>query len=112
MTPSRRLLRQQCTIIAVALTGAADAYGRRAEVTSSSTSLCEFQQTSRSRTDPGDRVVDLEEGTLYLPAGTVIAAGDRVVIDGATWLVEGPPRVDPRRRVGLVVCTLHRSVTG
>lgn len=73
---------------------AADRYGDSSKTWTSATSTVTkgwlSQASSQEPTSPG-RVAEVTTWQLYLPAGTDIEASDRVVIDGTTYEVDGPP---------------------
>ena len=54
---------------------------------------CSVQPASTGLSQDG-RVLGISEGlTVYLPPGSDIQAGDRVVIDGRTYVINGEPKV-------------------
>ena len=53
---------------------------------------CSVQPASTGLSQDG-RVLGISEGlTVYLPPGADIRAGDRVVIDGRTYVINGEPK--------------------
>ena len=61
-------------------------------VTTAVVSKCSVQPASTSLTQDG-RVQGIYDGaTAYLPPGTDIREGDRVVYNGLTYVVDGTPR--------------------
>lgn len=73
-----------------------DAYGDTATSWATPTSvavkgwLAQLEETEPS--GPGRALVTVVRDVLRLPIGTPITAGNRVVIDGITYDVDGPPR--------------------
>lgn len=66
-----------------------------------------LHQLSESEQVSSTRDADVSTHVLRLPAGTAIDSGDRVVVDGQTFLVDGPvakhwrPNGEHHRRVPL-----------
>lgn len=80
------------------------------------TTVCELQQRQRSETsDPGQ--VSKTEWLLILPAGTTIATGDTVTIDGLAYEVSGEPwparnpRTQAASHVEATVCRTEGAAT-
>lgn len=67
-----------------------DEYGNPGEVTTTTTALCELQQTSRDEKQV-DSAVTSETWNLYLVPTAEIDAGDRATVDGTPYDVIGPP---------------------
>ncbi len=67
-----------------------DGYGNPGEATTTTTALCELQQTERDERQ-NDSGVQSETWNLYLVPTATIDGGDRVEVDDVTYEVIGPP---------------------
>lgn len=86
-----RLLTNTATITHVApADDAPDEYGNPGEATTTTTALCELQQTERDE-EQTDSNVQSETWNLYLVPTATIDGGDRVEVDDVTYEVIGPP---------------------
>lgn len=106
-----RLLVRTATITSVSMSGAADVFGDPSESTTATTASCYIEQKQASDTTAGQSVGS-EEWLCVFPAGTSIDQNDRIVVDGATYQVYGPPWTVANPRLGStgqVECTLRRT---
>ena len=109
-----RLLRHPVTVERVAATGAADAFGDPTLETTQARYRGWLWQEQRGDLDTAGRDLSFEQWKVALDpsAAGQIAAGDRVIFDGITYEVEGPPwsATNPRtQRVEYVEATLRRT---
>jgi hypothetical protein len=101
---------QTCTITHVADSGAPDPYGDPAEVTTTTTSPCFLSFTPG--TENADETVHIQTPVLFLPPDVSLDGGDRVVVDGVTYQVDGVPAAhfNPRlRRVTHLQAAVKRA---
>lgn len=106
-----RLLVRTATITRVAMSGTADVFGDPTESTTATTASCYIEQKQAADTTAGQSVGS-EEWLCVFPAGTAIDQNDRVVVDGVTYQVYGPPWsvANPRlATAGQVEVTLRRT---
>jgi hypothetical protein len=82
------LLNRPCTIVGQVADGTVDEYGGELIAETRTDTVCELQQAQRSETD---QEVVATRWTLFLPAGTQIDAGDRVIVETETFEVDGQP---------------------
>lgn len=78
-----------------------DEYNNPGEATTTTTALCELQQTRRDETHD-DSAVQGETWNLYLVPTATIDGGDRATVDGVTYEVLGPPWRARHPRTGVV----------
>lgn len=96
-----------------------DIYGNPVETESVAKVRCFVYQTKRSEIVISGRSasangadIDEETFTGFFPAGTVLGAGDAVMVSGYTYEVQGPPwnATNPRtNRAAYVMASLHRT---
>ncbi len=84
------LLTRPCTIEHVVATGPPDDYGTPTDVVTLTATLCEFQQRQRTE-DQNLAEIGQETWLLVLPPDTAVTTYDRVVVDGFTFELVGPP---------------------
>lgn len=84
-----------------------DRYGHPTAAVTASTVINGHVQQSSAHEDLDDRQVTEEAANCFLPADATITERDRVIVDGTTWQVDGPPRhvFDP-----MTVSTHHIEV--
>lgn len=94
-----RMLRQQVTIERRSA-GTTDAYGNQVATTSATKTLLAYLQPTATTEVLVDRETYLSDHLLVLPPDTEIDGSDRVVHDGRTYELVGPPmrRFNPRTR--------------
>lgn len=84
------LMTRPCTVARVAPDGGRDDYGNATDGRPQTTATrCELQQTTRGEGDQGEPVAT--GWRLFLPAGTLVDAGDTVEVDGIRYEVDGDP---------------------
>jgi hypothetical protein len=91
--------------------GAPDDYGTPVPVYTPEDALCEFQQRSRNESE-GMAEVGTEQWLLVLAAGTQLTTFDRVVVNGESFELDGPPwpvRHPITGAASHVECTVKRS---
>lgn len=84
------LLNRSCVIERRAGTGATNSYGDETTSTVSTSTVCELQQRQRTESSV-EGEVSQTDWLLVLPAGTLIAHGDAVTVDGLDYEVHGDP---------------------
>lgn len=107
------LLNLTCTITRRTQAGAADRYNTPGQSTTTTTTVCELQQTSADE-NVTDRDAQASDFLLILPAGTAIDGGDKVTIEGVEYEVAGPPWAarNPRTQsASHVECRVIRRTT-
>jgi len=89
------LLNRPCQIVHRSPSDTEDDYGNLLPDESVSSTVCEFQRSASRATGRNENteINELAESRarIYLPVGTDITAGDRVIIDGLTYEVDGEP---------------------
>jgi hypothetical protein len=82
------LINRPCTITRRLASADRDAYGDEIPGTDEVETVCELQ---KSQGDEDAAEVADTRWDLYLPAGTEIASGDIVTVDGVAYEVDGDP---------------------
>lgn len=84
------LLTRACTITHREASGTRDDYGDEVATETTTSTVCELQQRSRDEdSDLGE--LTMQAWMLVLPAGTDVASGDTVTVEGQTFEVFGEP---------------------
>lgn len=107
------LLTLDCTITHRAPSGTKDAFGDETTTDSTASTVCELQQRQRTEQTAGGELSDTQ-WLLVVPAGTTIATGDTVTVDGNDYEVHGEPWTvrNPRTAVVSHIEATLRRVTG
>ncbi len=86
-------------------------FGDEIPIEATADTVCELQQRARDETsDPGQ--VSATEWLVFLPAGTSIATGDTITVDGIRYEVTGQPwpARNPRTQVAShIEATVRRT---
>lgn len=110
--PIDSLLTLPCTITRAAWDNVTvDEFGNPTLTTTSSSTVCELQQTRRDETTALGQLGE-ETWTLFLPADTDIGLADTVLADGHTYELFGPPWPVRHPRTGVeshIECTVRRT---
>jgi len=80
------------------------------KATTTNVSGCSVQPASTSLSQDG-RVLGITDGmTAYLPPGTNVQEGDRIIFDGETYTINGAPRAwtSPTGKVSSIQLNLQR----
>lgn len=109
--PLFALLNRTCTIVHSSTSDDTDAYGNPVPGETVTDVACELQQVQR--TEPaGHGELSRTDWLLILPASTLLATGDQVLVDGEAYEVTGDPWRARNPRTGLehhVEATLRRT---
>lgn len=107
------LLTLDATITHRTPAGTTDAFGDEETTETTTSTVCELQQRQRTEQTSGGELSDTQ-WLLILPAGTTIATGDTVTIDGADYEIHGEPWTvrNPRTGVDSHIEATVRRVTG
>jgi hypothetical protein len=88
-----RLLNRPCTVVRRVDSGEVNDYGDPVMTETQTEAICELQKPPRRASDEANQSGELSDTLwdLFLPAGTEIATGDAVIVDGVKYELVGDP---------------------
>lgn len=87
------LITRPCQLVRRAPSGLEDDYGNEIPGETVVSTVCEFQKQTRSGDQEDASRNELAESrwNVFLPAGTDVASGDALIVDGTEYEVDGEP---------------------